>query len=231
MNIGTRGRLEWLTLAMLAAVLAWDASGLDLWAAQLFGGPAGFSLKDHWLFEGVLHTGGRWVSWMLAAWVVIGIWRPTGCLHRIDIAERIQLALSLAVAVLLISGMKKFSNTSCPAELEVFGRTARYVSHWAWFGASDGGTGRCFPAGHASAAFAFVGGYFAFVKRSPETARLWLATAVLSGIALGVAQQVRGAHFMSHTLWTAWLCWASALAIDRARALCFRMGRVPAVRT
>ncbi len=229
MNIRMSGRLEWLTVALLAVVLAWDASGLDLRAARLFGGPGGFPLKDHWLFEGVMHTGGRWLSWMLAAWVVIGIWRPTGCLHRIDVAERIQLAASLGAAVLLISGMKKFSNTSCPAELEVFGRTARYVSHWAWFRATDGGTGRCFPAGHASAAFAFVGGYFAFIKRSPDIARLWLATAVLCGIALGAAQQVRGAHFMSHTLWTAWLCWASALAIDRARRGYVRFGRVSAV--
>lgn len=229
MNIRISGRREWLTVALLAVVLAWDASGLDLRAARLFGGPGGFPLKDHWLFSGVMHEGGRWLSWMLAAWVVIGIWRPTGCLHRIDVAERIQLAASVGVAVLLISGMKKFSNTSCPAELELFGRTARHVSHWAWFGETDGGTGRCFPAGHASAAFAFVGGYFAFIKRSPDMARLWLATAVLCGIALGAAQQVRGAHFMSHTLWTAWLCWASALAIDRARAACGRMERVPAV--
>ena len=229
MNIRISSRLEWLTVALLALVLAWDASGLDLWAARLFGGPSGFPLKDHWLFEGVMHTGGRWLSWLLAAWVVIGIWRPTGCLHRIDVAERIQLAVSVLVAVLLISGMKKLSNTSCPAELDVFGRSARYVSHWAWFGAGDGGTGHCFPAGHASAAFAFVGGYFAFIKRSPDIARLWLATAVLCGIALGAAQQVRGAHFMSHTLWTAWLCWGSALAIDRARRGYVRFARVPAV--
>lgn len=229
MNIRIFGRLGWLTVAFLAVVLAWDASGLDLWAARLFGGPDGFPLKDYWLFEGVMHTGGRWLSWLLAAWVVIGIWRPSGWLQRLEVAERIQLAVSVLVAVLLISGMKKFSNTSCPAELDIFGRSARYVSHWAWFGATDGGTGHCFPAGHASAAFAFVGGYFAFVKRSPDIARRWLATAVLCGIALGAAQQVRGAHFMSHTLWTAWLSWTSALAIDRVRQGCVRFGRVPAV--
>jgi membrane-associated PAP2 superfamily phosphatase len=27
------------------------------------------------------------------------------------------------------------------------------------------------------------------------------------GFILGISQQMRGAHFMSHTLWTAWLCW------------------------
>jgi hypothetical protein len=27
---------------------------------------------------------------------------------------------------------------------------------------------------------------------------------------------VRGAHFMSHTLWTAWLCWTTAFIVDVA---------------
>jgi membrane-associated PAP2 superfamily phosphatase len=34
-----------------------------------------------------------------------------------------------------------------------------------------------------------------------------LLIAVLAGLILGLSQQMRGAHFMSHTLWTAWLCW------------------------
>lgn len=35
----------------------------------------------------------------------------------------------------------------------------------------------------------------------------WLLMAVCIGFILGISQQMRGAHFMSHTLWTAWLCW------------------------
>jgi membrane-associated PAP2 superfamily phosphatase len=80
------------------------------------------------------------------------------------------------------------------------------VSHWA-LGLADGGPGHCFPAGHASTGFAFVAGYFGLVKRLPTLARRWLWAAVVGGAVLGVAQQLRGAHFMSHTLWTAWLCW------------------------
>ena len=37
---------------------------------------------------------------------------------------------------------------------------------------------------------------------------------LIAGLALGLSQQMRGAHFMSHTLWTAWFCWVTALAID-----------------
>jgi membrane-associated PAP2 superfamily phosphatase len=31
---------------------------------------------------------------------------------------------------------------------------------------------------------------------------------------LGLGQQLRGAHYMSHTLWTASLCWMAGLLLD-----------------
>ena len=45
---------------------------------------------------------------------------------------------------------------------------------------------------------------------------IWLGVAVVAGLALGLSQQLRGAHYMSHTLWTAWVCWAVGFAIDVA---------------
>ena len=82
----------------------------------------------------------------------------------------------------------------------------------------DGGAGRCFPAGHAAAGFSFVGGYFALARDTPRAARWWLAVALVMGLLLGLGQQMRGAHYMSHTLWTAWLCWTVGLAIDMGMA-------------
>jgi membrane-associated PAP2 superfamily phosphatase len=94
-----------------------------------------------------------------------------------------------------------------------FGGHASWVSHWAW-GVRDGGPGHCFPAGHASAAFAFVSGYFVLRSVSPAQARGWLVGSLLAGLLLGAAQQLRGAHFMSHTLWTGWFCWTTAWLVD-----------------
>ncbi len=47
----------------------------------------------------------------------------------------------------------------------------------------------------------------------PQRSRQWLLAVAVVGAVLGGVQQLRGAHFMSHTLWTAWLCAAVPLAL------------------
>lgn len=209
------GRLAaWSLLALLCLTL-WDASGLDLPMARLFATPAGFALHDNWFLVQVMHEGAKALSWVLVILLVVCIAWPVGFLRRLDRGERAQLALGVVASVLVVSLIKHGSRTSCPWDLESFGGAARYVSHWSW-GQLDRGPGRCFPAGHASAAFAFLSGYFLLARRMPRVARWWLAGAMLGGLLLGLAQQARGAHYMSHTLWTAWLCWTIGLAVDRA---------------
>lgn len=202
-----------ITFVLLLALLAWDRSVLDLMLAQQSGGPDGFMLRENWLLTDILHDGMRRLSWMLVLGLSLGVWWPVGPLRRLEFSQRLQLAVTTLCAALAVSLVKGFSPTSCPWDLTQFGGAARYVSHWRFL--SDGGPGHCFPAGHASSGFAFVSGYFAFRHAAPRVARIWLFSAVAAGLLLGLGQQLRGAHFMSHTLWTGWLCWLVALAIDR----------------
>jgi membrane-associated PAP2 superfamily phosphatase len=204
-------------LVALACLVAWDAGGADLAMARWFGSPVGFPLRDNWFLVHVVHEGARVASWVLLGLLLLGIRWPAGLLRRLGTAQRAQLTLTILASVAVVSLLKQGSRTSCPGDLQVFGGVAKYVSHWAW-GAADGGPGGCFPAGHASAAFACLGGYFVFRRTSPAVARAWLAAVLALGLVLGIGQQMRGAHFMSHTLWTAWLCWAVALIIDRVAA-------------
>lgn len=202
-----------LTLLALALLLAWDATGWDLPLAELAGTPTGFPLRDNAFLVNVMHEGAKSLSWGLVIGLFVAIRWPVGVLRRLRRSERAQLAVSALASVIVISLVKHTSKTSCPWDLQAFGGVARHVSHWAW-GLRDGGPGGCFPAGHASAAFAYLGGYFVFRQSSPTVARIWFACAFAAGLALGVSQQLRGAHYMSHTLWTAWLCWVTAYAID-----------------
>jgi membrane-associated PAP2 superfamily phosphatase len=202
-------RLAIWTLSALLLVLAWDALALDLPLARLSGSSNGFPLRETWLLSTVLHEDARRLSWALMFALILAIWWPVGVLRQLSRGERIGMVSGTLLALLAVSILKSASQTSCPWDLAEFGGAAHYVTHWA-FGVTDGGGGRCFPAGHASAGFAFVAGYFWLQDKAPRVARAWLLGVMAAGLMLGLTQQLRGAHFMSHTLWTAWVCWTTA---------------------
>ncbi len=197
-----------ITLAALAALLAWDASGLDLLLVRAWGTASGFAWRDHWLTSGVLHTGGRWLAWAVLLTMAAHAVHPLGGTQTRG--ERWRWLAVTVAALLVVPLIKQVSRTSCPWDLAEFGGAAQYVSHWAW-GIADGGGGHCFPSGHATSAFAFFSGWFALRGRHPRAARLWLGLVLLAGVIFGAAQMVRGAHYASHSLWTAWLCWTVAV--------------------
>ena len=199
------------TLVALAVCILLDIGGQDLSVAHWFGNSSGFPYRDHWLFSGVLHGGARRVAWALQFALILAIWWPVGVLRKLSRRERVCMFVASMATLLATSGLKQWNTTSCPWELVDFGGAARYVSHWTW-GVADGGEGNCFPVGHASAAFCFFSEFFALRTVAPRAARIWLATTLLAGVTIGLAQQIRGAHYLSHTLWTAWLCWFVTLA-------------------
>lgn len=208
-------RLLLWTFAALAALILWDTSGLDLVLAHWFGDSGGFALRNNGFLVGVMHEGARRLAWVLVLALVFAVWWPFGVLRAVSRAERLQLVVTTMLALAVVTGVKYTSATSCPWDLGEFGGVARHVSHWAW-GTLDGGSGKCFPGGHASAGFAFVSGYFALRRAKPKASRLWLGCAIGAGLILGFTQQMRGAHFQSHTLWTGWLCWTCAWMVDLA---------------
>jgi membrane-associated PAP2 superfamily phosphatase len=204
----------------LALPLLWDASGGDLALAQRMGSQAGFALRNNWWLQHVLHDGARQLAWLLGCLLCLAVAWPVGPLRRLPFARRLQLAVSGLLATAVVALLKSGSHTSCPWDLAAFGGVARYQSHWSGWLHSDGGAGRCFPAGHASAGFAFVAGWFALRRDLPRLAAVWLVVALVAGLVLGWAQQLRGAHFMSHTLWTAWICAAVGWATDLVFVRC-----------
>ena len=199
-----------LTLALLALVLLWDASGLDVAVMRLWGTEQGFALKHHPLLSRWLHTRGQQAAVVLYIFQLIMVWRPLGPWRRLQRRERAQALIAVTLSLVTISTLKHFSLTSCPWDLDIFGGPAHHVSHWAW-GTPDGGGGQCFPGGHASSAFGFLAMTLPFLQsadpRLQRTGRRWLVFLVVMGLVFGLTQTLRGAHYPSHTLWTAWICW------------------------
>lgn len=207
-----------ITAAGLLLLLAWDFSGLDLAAARLFGTASGFPARDTFWASRVLHDGGRLLAWVVLALLVVAALRTPvqGVPGRPSRAERWRWIAVMLLAIVAVPAIKRFSLTSCPWDLSIFGGTAQYVSHWR-FGIADGGGGRCFPSGHAVAAFGFLGLYFLWRPHDARVARAWLAAVLLVGLLFGSAQLARGAHYPSHTLWSAWLCWVICVAAAQWR--------------
>ncbi|MDO9315801.1 MAG: phosphatase PAP2 family protein [Burkholderiaceae bacterium] len=203
------------TLAFLAFVVGWDATGADLQVMRWFGEAHGFAWRNHWLLAGFFHEGGRWLSAVVIGVVIVNVVRPWSFARDMSPLSRWWWCMATVACLLLIPTLKHGSMTSCPWDLAEFGGSAHYVSHWV-LGVRDGGPGGCFPAGHPSAAFSFFGGWFALRATSPKAARRWLAGVWTCGIAFGVAQLLRGAHYPSHSMWTAWLCWTTSALLWHA---------------
>jgi membrane-associated PAP2 superfamily phosphatase len=190
--------------------------------ARTIGTAHGFALQDNWLMSRVLHQGARQLAVVLWLASCVAVRWPVGPWKKLDASRRLQFAVTAGACALAVSALKSLSPASCPWDMTEFGGVALHISHWAM--RPDGGGGRCFPSGHASSGFVFLAGYFAFRDVNPRWARGWLWGACAAGLALGAVQQMRGAHFMSHTLWTGWLCWTIALTLD----LCWPRRRAPA---
>ncbi|MFZ5567767.1 MAG: phosphatase PAP2 family protein [Pseudomonadota bacterium] len=202
------------TVLLFLLALAWDASGLDRPVMHWLADGGGFSLRHHWLLERMLHDAAHDLSVGLYLALVVMIWLPRGPLRQLTRMQRLEIASGTTLAIVLIGVLKRLSLSSCPWDLAEFGGVAIYVSHWTW-GLGDGGPGHCFPGGHVSSAFAFVALALPWLAATEPAQRrhgqLLLWGVLAAGLLLGLTQTLRGAHFPSHTAWTAWLCWTAAL--------------------
>ncbi|MEO7151342.1 MAG: phosphatase PAP2 family protein [Burkholderiaceae bacterium] len=201
-----------VTLLGLALLVLWEVLGRDLPAARAYGTASGFALRDAWLTSTLMHQGGRILGWCVLGFLAVDAWLQL--LPGPTRAERLRWLAACVACLLFVPLIKHYSRTSCPWDLAEFGGIARYVPHWLT-GVSDGGPGHCFPSGHAVAAFAFFSGYFLLRRHAPTLARIWLGSVLGLGLAYGWAQLARGAHYPSHTLWSAWLCWVVCQTVAR----------------
>ena len=196
-----------LLLVALLVLAVWEWLGADLWLIRGYGTPEGFAWQHHPLFSKGLHEGGRLLAWVMIAWLAWDAWtlRWTGPSRRLRWAA---IALVL-LATLVISTLKRLSDTSCPWDMLEFGGQWPYVPHWL-LQVRDGGPGHCFPSGHASAAFAFLLAWAIWRPFNAVVARRMLVLVLVLGSLFAWVQMARGAHYLSHSMWTAWLCWAMA---------------------
>ena len=112
------------------------------------------------------------------------------------------MLLSFIIIPVLVAGAKYFTNVYCPYQLDIYNGLYPFVRVLESYPADfiQPKVGRCFPAGHATAGFAFLGLFYAFRKRSFKISGLCIG--LILGWTAGIYQMLRGQHFLSHTLFS-----------------------------
>jgi membrane-associated PAP2 superfamily phosphatase len=178
----------------------------DSASAQWLGGHS-------WVINELLHTGGRWAIRAIVA-IALAFWGAT--FVKSDWREFRRPAAFFTVSAVLSMGLvgllKNVTNVDCPWDLVPFGGRFPYVELFA--DRPDAlRAAHCFPAAHASSGYALLALYFVFRERYARLAQLGLAVGLLTGLTFGLVQQARGAHFVSHDVWSAFLVWTITLSV------------------
>ena len=104
------------------------------------------------------------------------------------------------LSALLVATIKHLVSMECPWDLVRYGGTRDFIG---------------FPAGHASAGYTWIASYFFFAAIRPQWRWAGLALGLGLGLTFGITQQFRGAHFLSHDLWTVMICWTVSFVLSR----------------
>lgn len=196
---------------LMAVVM--EYSGFDLWWEARFYDAAAriWPWRDHWLFDQVIHSGGRQLNICLAA-LWLGAFLTSALRPALKKYQKPLLFFLAATATgpLLVGALKHITHIYTP--WDIFSGSFPYIR--LFDPVPDGlPAGGAFPAGHASGGYAFVSLYF--LLDALGFSRKWpgLAPGLILGAVFGIGQQVRGAHFPSHDLITLAICWYSPLLI------------------
>ena len=190
--------------------------GLDQRITRFFFDPATqqFPLRNHWFLERVMHY---WIKYAVIILVVMVLAAYVFSFRLALLAplRRVLLFLILAMGLstAAVSLLKSISPKQCPYDLKMYGGYAPYI---ALFEKTPEGVrpGKCWPGAHSSTGFCLMAFYFVGRHLRNRRVAYWgLLSGLGLGFILGVGRVVQGAHFFSHHLWTALICWLVMLAM------------------
>lgn len=170
-----------------------------------------FPLRNNWLLESALHSGLRSALLLVPiATFALLLWQA---FQKESCRRTAWLLVAQLLPALIIASLKHESIHACPWDLADYGGYAPHIPLW---GSLPAGVspGRCLPGGHASAGYALLAFYFGFRQDQPRLAQLALWGGLLLGTMMGWVQVMRGAHFMSHNLWSLWITWVTIFLLS-----------------
>ncbi|MCB6181946.1 phosphatase PAP2 family protein [Leeia sp. TBRC 13508] len=205
-----------LIVSALVLISLFDLTPLDTMISDWFFDPITkhFPLRDQWFLETVMHKWVKYALLMWGAWLVIRLIRPGVAKHLANEKRRTVgfLLASLLLVPTVVGVMKHYSERPCPWDSTRYGGA---IPHITLFESLPAGTklGRCFPGGHASGGFGLMALVLLARKKSKIAAVSTFVATFGLGMLMGAGQVLRGAHFVSHNFWSAWVAWVVILIL------------------
>ncbi|MEO8411090.1 MAG: phosphatase PAP2 family protein [Propionivibrio sp.] len=191
---------------------------LDLLLADLYfdQGTHSFPWRNSWFANAFMHG---WIKYaiiafglMLLAVAVVDIVRPWRKLTPLSRLQLRSVVLTMILAPLAVAVLKQGSNVHCPWSLTRYGGAEPLLRLLDWV-PPHWDAGRCFPAGQTSTGTWLAALAVFWLPHDPRRAFKVFLGGMGVGLALGWVQQMRGAHFLTHTLATLWVTGAVLLAV------------------
>lgn len=219
-------RTFWSSIIILLAVFGFfEITDVDLWVQNHLYNFAGHA----WLVDAkaalprlVFYTGPKLLIWLFGLSLMVLSFAPTQWRERLRVSHLARWDLwivvgTLALAPLSVATLKATTNVHTPSEVRCFGGYAPYVKVCEAYPVGDipKKRGRGFPAGHASGGFALLA--LAQLARTKRGRIIGISIGLAMGTYMGAYQMLKGAHYLSHTILTAIICWIIYLSLRRVR--------------
>ncbi|HEY1149421.1 MAG TPA: phosphatase PAP2 family protein [Pseudoduganella sp.] len=209
-----------VALSMSALFILWigQSTNLDLRLADAAFDQVRqtFPLQHAWFAEQLNHEILKKIMTVAAVGAVLlalyDSWRPfKGWDRSRRIGVRV-LGMSAVFVPLVTSLLKRASSSHCPWDLQRYGGDAPYIRLLEMM---PGGVsaGHCLPGGHASSTLWLIALSAFWWPKAPRKALAVGAAMLAVGFGVGWVQQLRGAHFLTHTLWSCWVACAVVFVV------------------
>lgn len=207
-------KYAWLSLILfvVAILLIGELTNIDLMIEDYYYDPISktFPWVDSWFANELMHNylkelikaGGVCLYLVL----IINLIPPLRFL-----SEWIRLRLwFVALASIFIpssvSWLKRLTDFSCPWDIDRYNGTTPFLKLLEHLpNTLNINSGNCFPAGHATTGLWLASLCIFWLPNKPNKAIAIFILGISFGFVLGWVQQMRGAHFLFHTLWSMWI--------------------------
>lgn len=201
----------WLLLGLFGASIIGmvQFSNIDIALADYYFSPQNkaFVWRHSWFAQNLMHSDVKIVLETVALSIIFLVafdWlRPIKRLAKTRTRWRF-VAFAAVLSTTSISLLKHFSQLNCPWDIDRYGGSAHLLRLFDVVPANYA-AGHCFPAGHASTGLWLAAFCVFWLPHAPKKAIFIFIAGISFGIALGWVQQMRGAHFLSHTLASVWV--------------------------